>query len=124
MHLDLDDTDGNGPETITLKPTTTEPYYYYIYRYAGDGTVATSGAHIEIYNGENCIRTFDVPTDQGDGDYWNVFAIVNGTLVVNNTITDEANISYAGTAEHAENAKGVNGMSESSLKAETETGKK
>lgn len=123
-NLDLDDTDGNGPETITLKPTTTEPYYYYIYRYAGDGTVATSGAHIEVYNGESCIRTFDVPTDQGDGDYWNVFAIVNGTLVVNNTITDEANISYAGTAEHAENAKGVNGMSESSLKAETETGKK
>lgn len=120
-NLDLDDTDGNGPETITLKPTTIEPYYYYIYRYSGEGTLASSGAHIEVFRGEKRIKTMDVPADQGDGDYWNVFAIVNGTLVVKNTISSSADITYAATG--TDRSKSVNGVSEDTLKAETENGK-
>ncbi len=93
-NLDVDDTTSYGPETITLRPTTTNPYYYYIYKYAGTGTVATSEAQIKLYKDGTLIRTFNVPTDQGDGDYWNVFAIINGRLVVKNTITSTANTTY------------------------------
>lgn len=94
-NLDVDDTTSYGPETVTLNATTSTPYYYYINRYAGSGTVATSEAKIKVYQGANLVATFNVPTDQGSGDYWNVFAIVNGELVIKNTITSTADISYA-----------------------------
>lgn len=94
-NLDYDDTTSFGPETITLNATTNKPYYYYIYRYAGSGTVASSGAYIKVYQGENEIATFNVPTNLGSGDYWNVFAIVDGELVVRNTMTNSAETSYA-----------------------------
>lgn len=94
-NLDVDDTTSYGPETITLNTTPDAPYYYYIKRYAGSGTVGTSGAQINVYQGENLVATFNVPTDQGDGDYWNVFAIVNGELIAKNTITSSADTSYA-----------------------------
>lgn len=94
-NLDVDDTTSYGPETITLMPNTTTPYYYYIYRYSGSGSIADSGAQIKLYSGDTLVRTFNVPTDQGKSDYWNVFAIVDGEVVVNNTITPSANTSYA-----------------------------
>lgn len=96
-NLDVDDISSYGPETITLNPTNENPYYYYIHRYYGFGTVASSGAQVKVYQGGNLLATFNVPTDQGNDDYWNVFAIVNGELVVQNTITFDRDISYAGT---------------------------
>lgn len=95
-NLDIDDTTSYGPETITLNATTKQPYYYYVYRYAGSGTVAASEAQVKVYRGSELVQTFYVPTDLGNGDYWNVFAIVDGELRVRNTITDDAEISYAG----------------------------
>lgn len=97
-NLDYDDTTSYGPETITLNATMSKPYYYYIYRYAGSGTVASSNAQVKVYQGENIIATFNVPTNLGSGDYWNVFAIVDGQLVVRNTITGSAETNYANSA--------------------------
>lgn len=97
-NLDVDDTTSYGPETITLNSTTDYPYYYYIHRYSGYGTVSSSEAQVKVYQGENLVATFNVPTDQGNGDYWNVFAIVNGKLVIKNTITDSADMNYANTS--------------------------
>ena len=96
--MDRDDTTSYGPETITLNTNSNTPYYYYIYRYAGSGTVASSGAQIKVYHGADSVRTFNVPTGLGNGDYWNVFAVVDGRIVVQNTITDNADITYAGAA--------------------------
>lgn len=93
-NLDVDDTDGEGPETITLNPTTKSPYYYYIYHYSGNGSIATSGASVKVYQGSNLLGTFNAPTNQGDARYWNIFAFVDGKLVVNNTITSTPNVSY------------------------------
>lgn len=93
--LDVDDRYSYGPETITLNTTLAEPYYYYVERYIGDGTTATSASQVKVYKGENLIRIFNVPIDQGDGDYWNVFALVNGEIVVRNTVTNSPDYGYA-----------------------------
>ena len=93
-NLDVDDTTSYGPETITLDGVTNYPYYYYIHRYSGYGTLALSAAQVKVYQGENLLTTFNVPSDQGNGDYWNVFAIVDGKLLIKNTITVEKNINY------------------------------
>lgn len=92
--LDYDDTHSYGPEHITLTTLTDEPYYYYVHKYAGSGSLATSGAKVTVEQDNVLLAEFNVPTDQGDGNYWNVFAIVDGRIVVNNTITDRENVSY------------------------------
>ncbi len=95
-NLDVDDTTSYGPETITLKADSSYPYYYYIHRYAGSGYISTSEAAINVYQGDAHIAKFNVPTDLGTGDYWNVFAIVNGQLVIRNTMTNAPDTGYAG----------------------------
>lgn len=94
-NLDVDDTTSYGPETITLNPTTTSAYYYYIYKYWGSGTVSSSGAQIKLYQGNTLLNIFNVPTNLGESDYWNVFAIKNGEVIVKNTITTIKDINYA-----------------------------
>lgn len=98
-NLDVDDTSSYGPETITLNANTNEPYYYYIYRFAGSGTVGNSEAQVKVYQNDTLIAKYNVPTDQGNGDYWNVFAIVNGELVTRNTITSDSDLTYAYNSE-------------------------
>ena len=94
-NLDVDDVTSFGPETITLNPTT-DSAYYYIYKYYGSqGTVASSSAQIKLYKGETLINTFNVPTNLGEGDYWNVFAIKNDELIIKNTITSVVDTNYA-----------------------------
>lgn len=94
-YTDKDLTEMYGPEHVTLKANSENPYYYYIYRYAGSGTVASSGAKVTIHQGNTIVAEFNVPTDLGDGDYWNVFAIKNGQLIVRNTMTSSAETTYA-----------------------------
>lgn len=94
-NLDVDDTTSYGPETTTLIPNTSEPYYYYIYKYAGSGAVSTSGAQIKLYKGSDLIKTYNVPTNQGTSDYWNVFAIKDGKVITKDTISDTADLEYA-----------------------------
>jgi len=94
-NLDYDDIDSYGPEHVTLNTTNNTPYYYYIYKYSGSGTVASSGAKVTIEQGNKLIAEFNVPTDLGDDDYWNVFAIKNGELIVNNSITSSPDLKYA-----------------------------
>ncbi|MCD7785523.1 MAG: carboxypeptidase regulatory-like domain-containing protein [Oscillospiraceae bacterium] len=93
-NLDVDDTSSYGPETITLNLTSSDPYYYYVYLYAGNGSLATSEAKVSVYQGSTLVARFNVPTDQYSGRYWNVFAIVDGQIVVSNTITSSADFSY------------------------------
>lgn len=94
-NLDVDDTTSYGPETITLHTTTDEPYYYYVHKYAGNGTLPTSEAKVRVYQGETMIAEYNVPTDLEAAQYWNVFAIVNGQIITRNTMTNSPETSYA-----------------------------
>lgn len=93
--LDVDDTNSYGPETITLNTTAEEPYYYYVHKYAGNGTLPTSEAKVRVYRGEALIAEYNVPTDLEAARYWNVFAIVNGQIVTRNTMTSAPELHYA-----------------------------
>ena len=94
--LDTDDLHSYGPETITLTTTTDKPYYYYVKKYSGEGVMSTSESQVKVYKGESLINTFNVPTDiSEDNRYWNVFAIKNGQLIIENTITDKQDLEYA-----------------------------
>jgi len=91
--LDTDDTDGYGPETITINQSFAGTYIYYIKNFNGvsDG-LKNSGAVAQIYSGESCAATIiEVPTDT-DGIYWYVCDIdgTTGDITVVNQIQNSA----------------------------------
>jgi hypothetical protein len=80
-NLDRDDTDGIGPETITINNVNNDSVYtYYVYNYSGGAgsVLPNSGAKLELnFNGTQ--RTFTVPNEEGL--YWKVFEIDNGRII-------------------------------------------
>jgi hypothetical protein len=92
-NLDVDDTDSYGPETVTLTTMDNGTYYYYVHHYAGNGTIATSSAQINVYQGAALLATFNVP-GRGNDIYWNVFAIKNNEIIPRNTITAHPETDY------------------------------
>ena len=77
--LDLDDTNGYGPETITISPTSaTSSYRYVVHRYAGSGSIATSSAVVTV-NTDSLARDFRPPNEPGN--YWHVFDVIGGRIV-------------------------------------------
>jgi hypothetical protein len=84
--LDIDDQDGNGPETITIKSVTTGVYRYYVNNFSrafidpNATPLSQSNAVVEVYQGTapTPVRTFAAP--QLAGDMWFVFEL-NGTTI-------------------------------------------
>ena len=81
--LDVDDTDGNGPETITIWQQATGVYRFSVHDYDNAGAnpstaLAGSGARVELYIGGTLVQTFFVPNQAGT--LWTVFEL-NGTRV-------------------------------------------
>lgn len=69
--LDVDDTDYEGPETITLENTIDGIYTLYIDNYSKDPTFASSSAQVNVYRGSELISTYNAPTGTTD-DIWKV----------------------------------------------------
>ncbi|MTV49894.1 hypothetical protein GJ688_13015 [Heliobacillus mobilis] len=83
-HLDVDNTNGYGPETITLdKYTPGITYEFYVHDYSDAGNEAStelsaSSASVKVYRaGEKAPQTFQVPA--GQGDRWRVLRIDGST---------------------------------------------
>jgi len=75
--LDVDDTNGYGPETVTIYQFREGTYHYFIYNYSGSPAITTSNAVVKIYAADGTTRSVDVPTS-GTGRYWYV-ATVDGS---------------------------------------------
>ena len=78
--LDVDDTDGFGPETITInRKHDGERYVYAVFNYSNrtgvsEDSLANSGAEVFVYVGQTLIKTYYVPANR-KGNMWEVFAI-------------------------------------------------
>lgn len=81
--LDVDDVDGFGPETITIRRKHDGERYVYAVHNFSDGTNPTSNrlsgsnAKVFVYVGQTLIRTYYVPTNKV-GNLWTVFAVTEG----------------------------------------------
>lgn len=84
--LDRDDTNGYGPETITINRTDQAAIYTcYIADYtnhtnAGSRALSQSKATVRVYNNNELTDTFFVTRDR-KGTRWMVFQVVNGKVV-------------------------------------------
>ncbi|WP_084558612.1 carboxypeptidase regulatory-like domain-containing protein [Anaerocolumna xylanovorans] len=91
--LDLDDTSGYGPETITLTLKADIPgtYRYIVHDYTNrtsfsSNALSLSGASVKIYRGNDLIKTYNVPINER-GNLWRVFEINNGVINTLNTMS-------------------------------------
>jgi hypothetical protein len=102
MRLDLDDTDGFGPETVTIAPNYDEwhpgVYSYVVHEFAGDGILTGSDATVRVYVSDELVDTIRVPTVGicGENWYWYVgdLAIDSGTWTRNLTMSATAPFAY------------------------------
>lgn len=84
--LDMDDKDGNGPETVTVTVLTrpNRKYSYSVKCYSsipeGGVTFAQSGATVTVYCGEQLVKIYTVPETQEE-KIWDVFDIVEGQII-------------------------------------------
>ena len=103
-NLDRDDTDYEGPETITVTDfsSLTNGFAYAVHDFTNrDSTdskvLSNSGAKITLYKGSVILDTFSVPTDR-IGTVWNVFTLdASGTV---HTVNSFENISDPDNVGH------------------------
>jgi len=83
--LDRDDTDGNGPETITIKDVRRDARYTcsvvdFTNRSSSDATaLSASRATVKVYGQGRLLNVFEVPRGR-PGTRWNVFTIQGGVI--------------------------------------------
>ena len=91
-NLDRDDTNYEGPETITVTDfeLLKNGFVYCVHDYSnrksdGSNVLSLSNATVYLYKGKVCLKTYHVPTDN-IGTVWNVFKIdSNGNIIDINT---------------------------------------
>ncbi len=90
--LDVDDTDGFGPEHITIADARSGAYTYAVHHYSGDGTVTTSDAVVKIYRAGQLARTYSVPSQSaGERWWWHVCRLdgSSGSITTIGTISSD-----------------------------------
>lgn len=87
--LDYDKMNGFGPETVTIyKANENSSYEYYIKDYTISGELYSSSAVVQVYKGNELVKTINVPSDAGNygKNKWNVLKIENGKVNILNTL--------------------------------------
>lgn len=97
--LELDDSNGYGPETTTIYNETNGTYTFYVHNYSArsktsDKSLSNSGAQVRVYREGSLVATFNVPLNQ-EGNLWTVFSMKDGIIKPINRMSyepDEAKI--------------------------------
>jgi hypothetical protein len=81
--LDVDCTNGYGPEQITISQVFPGTYKYGVYHYDGDSTITTSHAVVRVYHQNQLLQTFNVPTVISQPNWWwHVFNLDGATGII------------------------------------------
>jgi hypothetical protein len=90
--LDVDDTSGEGPETITISRQQAGVYRYSVFDYTNQSNSAStalgaSGARVQVFRSNGLVAEFAVPAQPGT--LWTVFEMEGSTSEITpvNTMT-------------------------------------
>jgi len=72
--LDVDDTNGFGPETITITQASPGTYTYAVNNLSAESPLTGSGGAVRLNRGGTTAATFTAPTT-GSGTWWYVFTM-------------------------------------------------
>jgi uncharacterized protein YfaP (DUF2135 family) len=95
--LNLDDTDGEGPETITIYQFFAGTYKYYVNNYSESPELTQSNAYVQIWTDQGLVNTINVPTT-GTGYWWYVCDIDGSTkevTIVNQIMEDISRSTFS-----------------------------
>ncbi len=90
--LDVDDMNGNGPETITIYDLGGN-YVFTVVDYLLTGTMAQYGATVKVYLPGKSPQTITLNANSGVEDIWEVCEINNGEIRIINSGGDESSLS-------------------------------
>jgi len=79
--LNEDVVEGYGPEIITISRLLSGKYTFAVNDFSGDGTITTSGAHVDVYytdDLDNPVYQFDVPAVYSEPYWWWVVFEIDG----------------------------------------------
>lgn len=108
--LDRDDTSGEGPETITVNPSTNGVYRYSVFNFSDQGDTGSQGiagsvndldipAFVQVYDDQRLLREYRAPAAT-PGNTWRVFEMNvsngNATITDVNTYVDASGSSDIG----------------------------
>ena len=88
--LDLDDTNGFGPETITIASPGDGTYSYAVHWFLGGGSWRGSRAVVHVYDESGLVASYRAPSDDSLGvkSWWHVFDLKGNDLIAKNTLSD------------------------------------
>ncbi|MBQ7598917.1 MAG: InlB B-repeat-containing protein [Clostridia bacterium] len=100
-HLDKDDTQGYGYETITVTSfdSLSNGFTYTVHdytnrSYSNSTALSSSGAIVQLYDGNTLLETFNVPTNKV-GTAWRVFTVdASGNITPLNTFYSQSTPAY------------------------------
>ncbi|MEZ9955961.1 polymer-forming cytoskeletal family protein [Vibrio cyclitrophicus ZF170] len=111
VQQDVDDTNGNGPETITIPNYQDADMHYSVHNYTNrswdvDGV---EDVQVQVFVGDTLVETFtpDLP-DNPTGEHWHVFDIVNGVVVPSQDVGSENAFDLPTAEEALANENGIN----------------
>ena len=86
--LDIDVTNGFGPETITIQRLLPGQYTYAVHNFSNEAPLSSSGAQVQVFSSTGLVSTFTVPA--GSGRWWTVFTLNGSTGAITpvNTISN------------------------------------
>jgi hypothetical protein len=92
--LDWDDTDGFGPETITITTIKSGTYHYAVYNFDTDGTMRSiSNAVVKVYDSDGIVGTVHITDASGEAsstdDWWDVLTIDDGLIHITNAMVPD-----------------------------------
>lgn len=90
--LDLDDVDGFGPETTTIKDID-GVYDFYVFDYTKSSTMANGNARVTVYLPDNTVQVVNINKSAGIANEWNVLHIDHGIVSTVNTSSSVLNDS-------------------------------
>lgn len=93
--LDVDDTNGFGPETITISQQQTGDYVYRVHHWSGSLDLSRSGGRVDVYRGGTRVATFHPPAN-ATGRWWHVFKMNGAQIAPLDVINDDPNWNPGG----------------------------
>ncbi|NAZ92772.1 tandem-95 repeat protein [Vibrio toranzoniae] len=110
VQQDVDDTNGNGPETITIPNYQGANMHYSVHNYTNrswdvDGV---EDVQVQVFVGDTLVETFtpELP-ENPSGEHWHVFDIVNGVVVPSQDVGSENAFELPTSEEVLANVNGI-----------------
>ncbi|MFA0479813.1 tandem-95 repeat protein [Vibrio splendidus] len=110
VQQDVDDTNGGGPETITIPNYQDADMHYSVHNYTSRSwdVEGVEDVQVQVFVGDTLVETFSPDlADNPSGDHWHVFDIVNGVIVPSQDVGSENAFDLPTAEEALANENGI-----------------